>query len=428
MPENGFKKTPLLRDVFTLFTGTTIAQVIPVAIQPVLRRLFTPEEFGNYALYISIASTLIVIATMRYELAIVLPEKDKDGINLLALSQIISILVCSLSFLCIIFLKPYILNFLNIEQSDSNFLYFIPLGAFLFSSYQSFNYWLTRKKAFKQSAINKISRRSSEALIQFIQGINNIKHGLIYGDIIGRIILLFTGALQSIKKQFDFKEIKLSSVLQVARDYKDFPIYNAIPAVLNTASLMVPILLITKLYSREITGQVDLCVQLLGLPLSLISASVSQVLYQRIAEYKQKNNSIVKIYQSLLKSLLIMAFLGILLVELFGKWGINIIFGEQWTDAGTFILIMVISYGIKFIVSPLSIILTALDKLKALAIWQFGYFITILTLSFLDFLDIKQFLITYMGIDIIAYGMYLLLINHYVVKYEKIIGRHKMES
>ncbi|WP_310441139.1 hypothetical protein [Sulfurimonas sp.] len=67
------------RNVLTLMTGTTIAQAIPIAISPILTRIYTPEDFLVFALYMAIASILSVIATGRYEMAIMLPKYDKNG-------------------------------------------------------------------------------------------------------------------------------------------------------------------------------------------------------------------------------------------------------------------------------------------------------------------------------------------------------------
>ena len=46
-------------------TGTTIAQAIPIAISPILTRIYIPEDFGVFALYMSLAFILSVIATGR---------------------------------------------------------------------------------------------------------------------------------------------------------------------------------------------------------------------------------------------------------------------------------------------------------------------------------------------------------------------------
>ena len=62
------------RNVLTLVTGTTLAQAIPVLISPILTRLYSPEDFGVYAIYFSVLMITSVVATGKYEMAIVLPK------------------------------------------------------------------------------------------------------------------------------------------------------------------------------------------------------------------------------------------------------------------------------------------------------------------------------------------------------------------
>ena len=54
-------KSDFFRNVVTLMTGTTIAQAIPIAISPILTRIYTPEDFGLYALFIALASIIAVV-------------------------------------------------------------------------------------------------------------------------------------------------------------------------------------------------------------------------------------------------------------------------------------------------------------------------------------------------------------------------------
>ena len=85
-PSEGKKKESFASDVLTLAGGTTFAQIITIVSVPVLTNLYRPEDFGVWALYISITSIISVIACMRYEYSIMLPEYDEDAINLLGLS------------------------------------------------------------------------------------------------------------------------------------------------------------------------------------------------------------------------------------------------------------------------------------------------------------------------------------------------------
>ena len=67
-------------------TGIAISQAIPIAISPILTRLFTPNDFGIFALYLSIVSIISIVATGRYELAVILPDNDKDAIHIVLLA------------------------------------------------------------------------------------------------------------------------------------------------------------------------------------------------------------------------------------------------------------------------------------------------------------------------------------------------------
>ena len=96
-------KSEFSRNVLTLMTGTTIAQAIPIAISPILTRIYTPKDFGLYALFISIAFILASVANGRYELAIMLPKKDEDAINIFALGFLITVFI-SLFLLILVFL------------------------------------------------------------------------------------------------------------------------------------------------------------------------------------------------------------------------------------------------------------------------------------------------------------------------------------
>src|SRR5947209_80374 len=66
----------LLGDVATLASGTAVAQLVGLLAAPLIARLFSPAAFGGLALFAAISGTISVIACWRYELAIVIPEKD----------------------------------------------------------------------------------------------------------------------------------------------------------------------------------------------------------------------------------------------------------------------------------------------------------------------------------------------------------------
>lgn len=153
------------RNVLTLMTGTTLAQAIPIAISPLLTRLYSPEEFGRFALYMAVASIASVLVTGRYELAILLPRQDKDALHITALATALSIAISALLFLVVLFFALPIAALLG-DAALAPWLYWVPASTLLLGLYQSLNYWSNRKAQYKRLAISRTVQSGSAALAQ----------------------------------------------------------------------------------------------------------------------------------------------------------------------------------------------------------------------------------------------------------------------
>ena len=416
-------KSEFTRNVITLITGTTVAQIIPVVLQLILRRLFTPEAFGAFAIYFSVIGIIVVISTLKYEMAIVLPEKDKDAANIFILSLFINLVFNFLILLILIFFRSFIVKFLNFPQQFAFWLYFIPLSAFLFSSYQIINYWLIRQKAFKASSLNKILRRSFEGITQIAFGFSGKSLGLVAGDIMGNIVNNIGGYFQIMLHGFSFKYFSLTKLKYVLRKYKQFPQFQAIPALMNTASLLLPFIIINKLYSGNITAQFDLSRMVLALPIALISVSFSQVLLQKLSEKRRRKEKILKHILKISLALFTLVIPGVIIIMLWGPDIFRLAFGLKWKEAGEFSQILVFTYAIQFVVSPLAVIFPALEKIKIAAVWQTAYFIIIVVLFLLRGLTVMEFITVYMYITLVVYFVYWIMITKVARNYDSSVSK-----
>ena len=87
------------------------------------------------------------------------------------------------------------------------------------------------------------------------------------------------------------------------------------------------------------------------------------------------------------------------------------VFGATWFQAGEYMEIIAIGSIIKFVVSPLSIILVVLGKINKLAKWQTLYFITtIIIFSIGSLYSIKTLLWIYTAHEIVLYVLYFYII------------------
>lgn len=412
-----FIESSIKKNIAVLVSGTLISQIIPILFYPLFTRLFTPADFGLFALFLAIITWIDVISTGRYELAIILPEKDEDSIYTFGGGFIFLILICLLMCIIIFLFSENIGRILN-TTAIKKCLWLTPPAVFVMGLAKLFNNWLIRKKSFKEFALNKIYQRGIEGVSTFGFSMVQSVNGLIAGDFIGRFSLMVIAARQVCKKDFRLTHIDRLRFIQILKRYKQFPLYNTIPAMFNTGCSLIPVFLISSFYSDVVTGYFNLSRQMLAIPVALISANLSQVLFRHVAEKKNNNLPIYEEVKSVAIKLGIVSIMMISLIFFLGPWLFKIIFGEQWTTAGEYCQIVVFSYAFSFIVTSLSIVLVVLDKVKMLSIWQTVYFIAMCILFLCKDLLIKEFLIVATIIDVLAFSIYLSLILNVLKKHD----------
>ena len=412
-------KSEFSRNVLTLMTGTTIAQAIPIAISPILTRIYSPEDFGMLALFLALFSILSTIATGRYELAIMSPESDDEAKDIVFLSILVAIFVFFISTILIWFFDVEIAILLG-NSEIKNWLYFIPFTVLSFGVYQSIDYWLNRQKKYRGMSENKLIQVGSVSILQLIIGVFS-KSGLILGSISGWAVSMFFVFNRSKIKYSDFR---LKESEKALLKYKDYPLFQAPSSVLNSIAEQSPVIFISRAFLESTVGFFSLVLKTLNAPVALISKSIGQVYFQKISEHANSSPHLLlsDIYSVAFK----LSILSVLLfspIVFFGPELFSIIFGSEWIEAGLYAQILVYSIAIKFVVSPLSTIFLAIDRIKVASMWQLAYFIITLSVLVLAIsFEFEKFLWIYVFSEIVMYLLYFLLIIHTTKKYVAMNG------
>ncbi len=411
-------RLPILQNLSMLVFGTVIAQLIFIGFQVILRRLYSPADFGAFAVYMSILGIVATWSSFRYEQAIVLPKDENTGIHLLGLSVILSIVFSMLLGIgCWIFTQQ-IAVWSNFPLERLSWLYWLPVSVLLFGMYQALNYYLIRQKWFALSSNNKIVRRLVEGATQTAFGKWHTSIGLVLGDIAGQLANILHAGLR-IRSKISIKELfSLTGMRAAAFKYRSFPLHNGIPSLMNALSLLLPILIINRLFDPQITGFFDLARMVLILPLSLITASLSQVMLQRFAQKKNEQASIKREAMVVFASLSAIALLFVAVINVWGIQLFEFVFGNTWATSGRYANILVWAFALKFVVSPFNMVFTAFEKIGILSVWQTFYFVLILSLNWIPFKGIEQFLAVYLIIELISYFAAALLDAGLIIRYE----------
>lgn len=364
------------RNVLTLMTGTSLAQAIPIAISPILTRLYSPEDFGLFALYFSIASILAIVVTGRYELAIMLPKRDRDAMHVVALSIILSFLVSIILFFIVWLFNSDLVKFLKVPEISS-WLYWVPVSTLVMGTYQSLNYWSNRKAKYKRLAISRTVQGGGTALSQLSAAPAGLAGGgLVYGDIGGRALSLTVLArLVYLEDRSIIINLSKNRVFALARKYINFPKYLIFAHSINTASFQLPIILLGFLFGSSVPGMYMLTQRVMGAPSALIAGAVGDVFRQEASVTYIRDGSCKIIFEKTFKKLFLISFAPFFVFFFVAPDVFALIFGYEWRVAGEFAKILTPMFFMQFITAPLSVMFMIGQKQKIDLIWQIILFV-----------------------------------------------------
>ena len=357
-----FNRSESTKHILTLMSGTVIAQAIPVAVTPILSRIYTEADFGLLSVYVSIATIIAVIATGRYEMAILLPEKDEDAVNIAALSLTIITGFTLLSFLIVLFFNSYITGLLG-NRAIGPWLYFVPVSIFFLGLFNVLTYFNNRLKAYKDIAKATVYKSLASAFIQVSVGLLKAgATGLISGNIVSGLVSNARLLRNIVKDKVLMGKVSLSRMKTLAKRYRNFPKYSMWAILANSLSVNLINLIIVPLYSAATLGFYFMVQRVLGLPVGLIGNSAAQVFMREASQEKQQYGNARKTFKSMLKKMLFVGVPSFAFLFFVIKFVFIFFLGENWAIAGDYARVLVPYFFTKFISSPLSIMLIVFEK------------------------------------------------------------------
>ncbi|MDP9963016.1 O-antigen/teichoic acid export membrane protein [Variovorax paradoxus] len=354
-----------VRSVGVLVGGTAFAQAITILALPLLTRLYTPVDFNLLAVFASILSLLSVVACLRLEIAIPLPENDEDAVNLLAVALCLCSAVAVLTAL-VVWQLPAQIAVLIGQPALSPHLWLLPLGVWLAGSYAALQFWSTRKKRFGAIAKTRMSQAIAGAGSQIGLGLAQLTpFGLLLGQIISSgagLLGLGRDALRDDRSPV--KKINWAGMRQMTRTYDQFPKYSTFEAFANSASTQLPVIVIAALSMGPEAGYLILAMRAMAAPMGLIGNAVSQVYLSRAPEELRAGrlaNFTLQIIGGLAKSGVgPLIFAGVV-----SPLAFPLIFGHEWLRAGELVAWMTPWFILQFLASPVSMTLHVTGNQRA---------------------------------------------------------------
>ena len=372
---NKEEKNHFLKNVLTIFSGTTIAQIINLSAIIILQRYFySPEEYAPFRLFFEFAAVFSSISALRLESGLILERIDQRALSLLRrclrYARVIS-LIGGITF------TFYFINEIKVFQYEWLLLVLMPFAIFANGIIQISRQFFTRSKHFLTITTSRVIHSTTGSISQIITGLLNFNF---IGLIVGRLIGLFSCNLNYIRKFFqNYEWVRKNKVLEkeLIQKHKNFIWFSSPGVFVGNSINLITLIFFTHYYGEQFSGLLAAAIQYLGLLIMMFSSSFAQVYYNEIAQIKD-SNKLLKSYTYWLKRLLIMTLLGWIILVFTPSSLLTMILGEKWS--GLMVTIKIISpwMAVMFVASSLSYIFIRLGKQKEVFFFDIFHLVIIL--------------------------------------------------
>ena len=342
--------SPFLRHVLTLMTGTAVAQGVTFFMMIVLARIYTPRDMGLLATYVSVASILVAVAALRYDMTIMLPKKEPEALSVARLGMVCLTVVSLLATAASLPLSGLIERQWGHEVAL--WMPLVGLTTFLMSAVELFKYWFNRNSDYRAIAVNQAEQQiglTSGQLVLGMAGMGGMA-GLILGHTAGQIFA-FVNLGRQAKPLWRRLPQGAPSLRWAARRYRRMPLLNG-PNALADALRTNGIQLLIGGYSVASLGQFQMAWRYLDAPLILINGAVARVFFQKLSTIEPgRMRPLVRVT---IKRAILIGLVPFALIYVLSPWIFPFFLGSQWTESGSFARALTPWLFMMLITSPIS--------------------------------------------------------------------------
>lgn len=333
--------SPFVRAVGVLASGSVLAQMLNIAVLPLLTRIYTPDQFSALAVFASLSIMASLGACLGFDLAIPMARTRRDaaGVALCALLSLVGV-----TFVVAIVVAVMLKFFGDadfVAQWPRATFVLLPVSTLIIGGYNLVEYWTMRQRRFGTIARARVVQALCGSAIQISLGLLGYEAlGLFIGYIaisgLGLIGLL-AALLRRDTKYFSF--VGRETVATSFRRYTSFIRYTGPEAWANAASVYVPMMLIGASADTAAIGFVMLAQRLLQAPLMLIGRSVSQV-YTSGAAQSLLDGRLSEETARVLRALIATVGIPAILTAIVAPGLANMVLGSSWRPVGLYIALL----------------------------------------------------------------------------------------
>lgn len=366
------------------FVGSSaLMQLVPLLTAPIIARLYTPAEFGIYAVFFALATILAAIAPMALTHATLLEADDRDAAHATLLTISVVAGFCAL-FAVLGLATPRSQKVAMFGEAVVPYLPWLPLTILFSGIFNCLYTWAIRTRRFHLLSRNRIVLGLSTAALQV--GIGLTKPGAVgfivanlcgYGLAVALLLFPLMADLQRLRPDFSAR----SALAQIIK-HRALPMWTVPANLVNSISNFLPDLIIGRLFGVAQLGQFSLANRMVNFPLTFIASSAQDIFRQQASQEFNEHGHCRKTFNRFFFLMVIVTIALLIPMILAMPYVFPIIFGDQWGQAGVLVQAVGLLLVVRFVTSPLSYVWIIRGHQKLDFLWQVG----LLALSVATFL------------------------------------------
>lgn len=398
-------RTGMAGGVVALLAGSVVAQVTALAVTPLLSRIYAPAQLAALTQLMAIAGVLAPLATLKLEIALMLPRRTSVAGRLFGLAVVSSVAVAIAAMLGLLILPAdWFTGLVSALPPDLRLS--VPVAAFAMALFIVMGGVATREGHFRRLGTARAVAAVVTALVAVVTGwLTGRTAGLVWalplGQLAGVVVLVpAQGVLTAGARCFD----RLGRA--ALHRFRRYPLLNGSSSFLNGLTIGLPAITLGWYCTDEVVGQYGMAFRLAAAPITLAAMSIGQVNLRTVSRMVREGHDAHPHVRRTLLRLWFVAGIGLLVSMLLGPSLFAWILGPEWRTAGEFLVLLAPGLAARFVGTPMSTTLGATEHVEWVFIWRVVACVAVLSALLVvgPGGDPRVILATLSAVDVILYA------------------------
>jgi O-antigen/teichoic acid export membrane protein len=325
-------------DLIVSVAGTAGGQLINVIAIPFLARLYSPAEFGVWALYLVATSTLSIVITLRLDIPVVAAKTTK-------LAATVLLFATGLSVAAALAMEGSLRAWWLFAGPNANpnlvWLDWVPLGIAATALYALFGSWWLRTNALRAVSTARIAFPLVSISLQLLwyRWPNGL--GLVAGNCLAQVTVSVGMGIFVLAEAYPRASLQRIAArsISILRRYRAIALYTTPYSLQGQAFRQLVVVILASYASVAASGSYAMAQRIVYSPLAVVAAALEQSIYPRLAR-TPNDRAIHKLIARVMMGFSCLLAAGCAFVTIFADRLIPLLMGPQWASSTPYLICM----------------------------------------------------------------------------------------